>query len=72
MASLSEEILKKYAKKYVVVFTFDNMDIRINSQSHHLTLNLLEFEQNDTSSLATEAKEKKELLEFFTKETLIL
>ena len=43
MASISDEILKSYAK--TMMFTFDNLDLQINHNPHHLTLNFLEFEQ---------------------------
>ena len=36
MASISEEILKNYAKSNVAQFTFDNLDIRINNMNHLL------------------------------------
>ena len=72
MASITEEILKVYAKKYVAQFTFDNLDIRINDVTHHLTLNYMEFEQHDTSGLSTIAKPLEDLPTFFKKELLIL
>ena len=37
LASISEEILKQYAKQNVAQFTFDNCDIQINNIPHHLT-----------------------------------
>ena len=72
LASISEEIVKQHAKNNVPQYTFDNLDIRINNITHHLTLNFKEFEQNDTSDLSTNAKPVEELLDFFTKETLLL
>ena len=72
MASISEEILKQYAKENIPQFTFDNLDIRINNITHHLTLNFLEFEQNDTSDLPTDSKGREAMLPFFARDTLIL
>ena len=72
MASISEEILKQYAKKNVAQFVFDNLDFQLNKMNHHMTLNLLEFEQNDTSELPTDCKSREEMLEFFGKETVLL
>ena len=72
MASISEEVRKQYAKKHVSQFCFDNLDIRINNTTHHLTLNYHEFEQDDTSSLCTSAKSRDEMLEFFSMDTINL
>ena len=54
MASISDEILKSYAKTMIAQFTFDNLDMQINHRMHHLTLNYLEFEPTDTSALLTD------------------
>ena len=72
LASISEEIVKQHAKINVPQYTFDNLDIRINDVTHHLTLNFSEFEQNDTSDLSTDNKPEEELLDFFSIETLNL
>ena len=72
LASISEEIVKQYARKNIAQFTFDNLDICINKVQHHLTLNFLEFEQNDTSKLSTDTKSRKEMLAFFSLETILL
>ena len=72
LASISEEVRKQYAKKHVSQFCFDNLDIRINNTTHHLTLNYHEFEQDDTSSLCTSAKSRDEMLEFFSMDTINL
>ena len=72
LASISEEIVKQHAKINVPQYTFDNLDIRINDITHHLTLNFSEFEQSDTSDLSTDAKPIEELLDYFTKESLLL
>ena len=71
-ASISEEVLKQYAKKSVAQFTFDNLDIQINKVSHHLTLNILEFEQTDTSGLNTDVKTREEMLSYFSPEFVFL
>ena len=56
LASISEEVLKQYAKSHVPQMCFDNMDIRLNNVDHHLTLNYYEFEQSDTSAFQTDSK----------------
>ena len=72
LASISEEIVKQYAKNQTAQFTFDNLDICINKIQHHLTLNFLEFEKKDTSKLRTDSKTRDEMLVFFSLETLLL
>ena len=72
MASISEEIEKQYAKKSVPQFTFDNMNIQINKVAHHLTLNILEFEQVDTTELSTEKKSLEQMLSFFSPKYTLL
>ena len=53
LAGISDEVLKSYAKTMMAQFTFDNLDIQINHIMHHLTLNVLEFEQTATTHLST-------------------
>ena len=65
MASLSEGVLKNYAKSSVPQFTFDNLDFNMNSMNHHMTLNILEFEQSVTSHLDTRATSLDDMLMFF-------
>ena len=72
LASISEEIVKQYARKGTAQFTFDNLDICINKTLHHLTLNFLEFEPSITSDLRTESKSLEEMLDFFSLETILL
>lgn len=72
LASISEEIVKQYARKFTPQFCFDNLDICINKVPHHLTLNFLEFEQDATLGLNTESKSLEEMLEFFTLNTLLI
>ena len=72
VASIAEEVLKKYAKNHVPQMTFDNLDIAINGIAHHLTLNYHEFEQVDTDNLETKSKSIEEMLEFFKLETILL
>ena len=72
LASISEDIVKKHAKKHVPQFTFDNLDIRINNITHHLTLNFSEFEQGDTSHLPTLSESREEMLKYFKIETIDL
>ena len=72
LASISEEIVKQYAQKGPVQFTFDNCDISINKVPHHLTLNFMEFEQHSTSELKTDSKSLEEMLQFFSLETVLL
>ena len=72
LASIAEAILKEYARLHVAQFTFDNLDIRINYVTHHLTLNYLEFEQHDLSMYCTDAKPFEEFPNFFRKDILLL
>ena len=72
LASISEEIVKNYARNNIAQFTFDNLDICISKIQHHLTLNFLEFEQNDTSHFSTDSESKDEMLSFFSLDTLLL
>ena len=70
LASLSDQILKSYARFSVAQVTFDNMDLVIANVMHHMTLPFLEFETLDTSSLSTQEKTFEEALEFFDIKTV--
>ena len=73
MASISDEILKSYAKTMIAQFTFDNLDIQINHTMHHLTLNYLEFEQTNTSEFSAKAsKNFEEMKSLFSMETVLM
>ena len=73
MASISDEILKSYAKTMMAQFTFDNLDMQINHNPHHLTLNFLEFEQTNTSELSTsDNKSFEEMKNLFGLETVLM
>ena len=73
MASISDEILKSYAKTMMAQFTFDNLDLQINHNPHHLTLNFLEFEQTNTSELSTsDSKSFEEMKNLFGLETVLM
>ena len=72
LASLSEEILKSYAKIAVAQITFDNMDMSMGGVMHHMTLPILEFETEDTSNLSTEEKSFEEALDYFSNETVLI
>ena len=63
LASISDEILKSYAKFSVCQVTFDNMDISIGNVMHHMTLPFHKFEKVDTSHLSTVEKTFEEALE---------
>ena len=70
LASLSDELLKSYARFSVPVITFDNMDISIANVMHNMTLPFLEFESLDTSMLSIEESSFDEALEFFDMKTV--
>ena len=72
LAGYAEEVAKQYAKIGTVQFTFDNMDLMINHTMHHFTLNIMEFENFDTSNLKTDSMEKSDILQLFNLETVLL
>ena len=73
MASISDEVLKSFARTMIAQFTFDNLDLVINHQPHHLTLNFLEFEQTPTSELSThDSKSFDEMKSLFDVETVLM
>ena len=73
MASMPDEILKSYAGTMIAQFCFDNLDIQLNHQMHHLTLNYVEFEQTDTSALTvTDSKSFEEMKDLFSMETVLM
>ena len=72
LASVSEELMKSYARQSIPQITFDNMDIKISHVLHHLTLSFLEFETVDTSELPAEEKSSEEALDMFKLDTVLL
>ena len=72
LASISEEIVRQYARKYTPQFTFDNLDVCVNKVPHHLTLNFLEFEQDETSGLNIQNKVFEDMLAFFNLDTVLI
>jgi hypothetical protein len=72
LAGASEEIAKQYAKKGVAQYCFDNMDLQVNHEMHHFTLNYSEFETKKTSNLSSQCPPRSEMVKFFTLETVLL
>ena len=72
LASISEEIVKQYAKNHTAQFCFDNLDININKTPHHLTLNFLEFEPTGASEFDTKSKPFEEMLDFFALDSVLI
>ena len=72
MASISEEIFKSYAETMMSQFTFDNLDLQVNHEMHHFTLNYQEFEPVDTSALPTAGKGFEEMKASFTMDTVLM
>ena len=72
LASLSDHLLRSYAKVSVPQITFDNLDMTVGNIMHHMTLSYLEFETEDTSALPTEEKDFETALEYFKLETVVM
>ena len=72
LASLSDHLLRSYAKVSVPQITFDNMDMTVGNVMHHMTLSYLEFETEDTSALPTDEREFETALEYFKLETVVM
>ena len=70
LASLSDQILKSYARFFIPHVTFDNMDISIANVMHNMTLPFLEFETVDTTHLSLLEKTFEEALEYFELKTV--
>ena len=72
LASLSDHLLRSYARFSVPQITFDNLDMTVGNVMHHMTLSYLEFETEDTSALPTDEREFETALEYFELETVLM
>ena len=72
LAGISSELVKSAAKSYPHHSTIDNIDLKIDEVSHHMTLEYIEVEQFCTKNLSTGDKSLGETLEFFKKESVLL
>ena len=71
-AGISQEVLKASAKLYPHVSTMDNLDFKAANQLHHMTLEYIEIEKDDTKQLDKKSLEFDEIVDLFHLETILL